>query len=72
MAVAVPNVGVSVASDVTAEVVALTPTHPASVGVIVAVDEVLAATPETVASPVALIATVPLAVAVPAQDQAAS
>ena len=40
--------------------------------VIVAVDEVFMATPETVTSPVALIATVPLAVAVPAQVQAAS
>jgi hypothetical protein len=69
--VLVPNVGVSVDSDVSAEV-ALTPTHPDSVGVIVAVDKVLLATPVTVTSPVALIATVPLDVAVPAQDQAES
>ena len=64
MDVLVPNVGVSVDSDVAVEV-ALNPIHPVSVGVIVAVDEVLAATPVTVTSPVALIATVPLAVAVP-------
>ena len=39
--------------------------------VIVTVDEVLAATPVTVTSPDPLIATEPLAVAVPAQAQAA-
>ena len=52
--------------------VALPVVQSVLVAVIVAVDEVLAATPVTVTSPDPLIATEPRAVAVPAQAQAAS
>ena len=64
MDVLVPNVGVIFASDVAVDV-ALLPVKPERVVVIVTVDEVLDPTPLTVTSPVALIVTVPLAVAVP-------
>jgi len=51
--------------------VALPVVQPDLVAVIVAVDEVLAATPLTVTRPDPLIATEPLAVAVPAHAQEA-
>jgi hypothetical protein len=48
-----------------AETVALPPVYPVRVVVIVAVEDVPSATPVTVTRPVSLIATEPLAVAVP-------
>ena len=66
--VAVPIVGApgaAVEKDVPVTV-ELPPVYPVRAVVIVAVDDVPAATPVTVTSPVLLIATEPLAVAVPA------
>jgi hypothetical protein len=68
VAVVLPKVGVSAEPVIeVAETVALPPVYPVRVVVIVAVDDVPGATPVTVTSPVPLIATDPLAVAVPAQ-----
>ena len=65
--VGVPKVGVSAARSEVAEAVAEPETYPVRVVVMVATEEVPAATPVTVTSPVPLIATDPPAVAVPDQ-----
>ena len=64
--VVAPNVGVNAASSDVAVTGALPPTVFALVVVTVAVELVPAATPVTVTKPLALITTVPNAVAVPA------
>ena len=67
VAVVLPNVGVNAAptTDIAATS-AVPPVYPVRVVVIVAVELVPVATPETVTKPVLSIATVPDAVAVPA------
>ena len=68
VAVVLPYVGVNAADSEVSVTSAVPPTYPSRVVVIVAVELVLAATPVMVAKPVLLlIATVPDAVAVPAQ-----
>ena len=68
VAVGVPNAGVNAAPTTDVSVtVAVPPVYPALVVVIVAVELVPGATPVTVTKPEPLIATVPDAVAVPAQ-----
>ena len=64
--VVAPNVGVNAAASDFAVTGAEPPTYPALVVVIVAVEFVPAATPVTVTKPAPSIATVPVAVAVPA------
>jgi hypothetical protein len=68
-----PKVGVRAAAVVEVPVTVADPdVKPVLVVVIVAVDDVLGATPVTVTKPVPLTETVPEAVAVPAQVKAAS
>ncbi len=66
VAVVAPNVGVNAAASEVSVTVAVPPTYPVRVVVIVAVELDPAATPVTVTEPVPLTTTAPDAVAVPA------